>query len=60
MFSSAGAGFNNRRKKTLAHPDYHLIQSWWHPTKNLGKLPGNFTHKSNQVIWLIRLQSQMQ
>jgi len=50
--SAAGAGFNNRGKKTLAHPDYYLIQSWWHPTKNLGKLLGDFTHKCRQTIWL--------
>jgi len=55
LHAAAGVGFqafNNRSKKTLAHPEYHLIQCWWHPTKNLGKLPGDFTHASNQYIWL--------
>jgi hypothetical protein len=38
--------------KTLAHPDYHLIQSWWHPTENQGKQPADFTHGSNKAVWL--------
>jgi hypothetical protein len=52
MLAAAGTGFNERGKKTLADPDYHLIQSWWHPTKNLGKQPGDFTHGSQKFIWL--------
>jgi len=24
----------------------------WHPTKNLGKLPADFAHKSSQRVWL--------
>jgi hypothetical protein len=47
-----GAGFNDKGKKTLAHPDYQLIQGLWHPTRNLGKAPGNFTQKSKQRVWL--------
>ena len=38
--------------KTLAHPDYALIQAWWHPTKNEGKKPNYYTAGSNQSIWL--------
>jgi len=45
-------GFNDKGKKTLAHPDYHMIQSMWHPTLYLGKLPADFTHKSRQQVWL--------
>jgi hypothetical protein len=52
IFSAAGAGFNDHGKKTLAHPEYHIIQSWWHPTKNLGKLPGDFPHRCGQTVWL--------
>jgi len=48
----AGVGFSGKGKQTLAHPDYRSIQSMWHPTKNLGKLPAEFTHKSNQKVWL--------
>jgi hypothetical protein len=47
--AAVGVGYS---KKTLAHPDYHLIQSWWHPTNNLGKLPCDFTHKSTRYVWL--------
>jgi len=49
---SAGVGFNEEGKKTLAHPDYHVIQSMWHPTLNLGKLPAEFTHSSGQRVCL--------
>jgi hypothetical protein len=45
-------GFNAKGKKTLAHRDYHLIRSMWHPTKNEGKLPADFLHKSNRKVWL--------
>jgi hypothetical protein len=47
-----GAGFNDEGKKTLAHPAYQLIQGLWHPTRNLGKMPGDFTYKSHQRVWL--------
>jgi len=40
-------------KKTLAHPDYQVVQGMWHPTLNLGKVPADFTHKSNQRVWLV-------
>jgi len=50
--SDAGVGFNDKGKKLLAHPDYQLIQSMWHPTLNLGKLPADFTHGSRQRVWL--------
>jgi len=50
--SVAGVGFNDKGKKTLAHPEYHMIQSMWHPTLNLGKLPADFNHKSHQRVWL--------
>jgi hypothetical protein len=52
ILAAAGAGFNNQGRKTLAHPEYHLIQSWWHPTNNLGKLPGDFTHGTRSFIWM--------
>jgi hypothetical protein len=52
ILAAAGAGFIDPGKTTLAHFEYHLIQSWWHPTKNLGKLPGDYTHKSGQFVWL--------
>jgi hypothetical protein len=29
-----------------------VIQRFWHPTLNQGKLPANFTHRSNQRVWL--------
>jgi len=45
-------GFNAKGKKTLAYPDYHLIQSCWHPTLNKGKQPADFTHRSNERVWL--------
>jgi hypothetical protein len=47
-----GEGFNDKGKKTLAHPDYQLIQHMWHPTLNQGKVPADFTYKSNQKVWL--------
>jgi len=47
-----GVGWNDKGKKTLAHPDYHLIHSMWHPTLNLGKVPADFTHRSGQWVWL--------
>jgi hypothetical protein len=47
-----GAGFNDKGKETLAHPEYQLIQGLWHPTRNLGKAPGDFTYKSNRKVWL--------
>jgi hypothetical protein len=47
-----GAGFNDKGKKTLAHPEYQLIQGLWHPTRNLGKAPGDFTYKSSKRVWL--------
>jgi len=50
--SFAGVGFNEKGKKTLAHPDYQLIQSMWHPTKNLGKVPADITHGCAQKVWL--------
>ncbi len=37
-------------QSTLA--DYPSIVQWWHPTKNGGKLPSDYTHASNQRIWL--------
>lgn len=39
-------------KKTLAHPEYHIIQDWWHPTRNQGKQPANFPHRSHSRVWL--------
>jgi hypothetical protein len=39
-------------KKTLAHPEYQLVQDSWHPTLNLAKVPADFTHKSNRKVWL--------
>jgi len=48
----AGVGFNEQGRKTLAHPDYPVIQGMWHPTLNLGKLPADFTFKSNRKVWL--------
>jgi hypothetical protein len=50
--ANTAVGFNAQGKKTLAHSDYHLIQSMWHPTKNEGKVPADFTHGSGQKIWL--------
>jgi len=47
-----GTGLNAKGKKTLAHPDYHLIQAWWHPTLNKGKQPADFPHKTRQRVWL--------
>jgi hypothetical protein len=47
-----GEGVNDRGKKTLAHPEYQLIQGMWHPTLNLGKVPADFPHKSRQKVWL--------
>jgi hypothetical protein len=47
-----GEGFNDKGKKTLAHPEYQVIQGMWHPTRNLGKAPGGFTYKSHQRVWL--------
>jgi hypothetical protein len=47
-----GAGFNDKGKKTLAHPAYQLIQGMWHPTRNQGKMPADFTHRSAQKVWL--------
>jgi hypothetical protein len=44
--------FNAKGNKTLAHPDYHLIRSMWHPTKNEGKLPADFPHRSNRKFWM--------
>jgi len=49
---NAGPGFNAKGKKTLAHPEYHLIQAWWHPDLNRGKQPADFTHGSEQRVWL--------
>jgi len=48
----AGIGFNEEVKKTLAHLDYHVKQGMWHPTKNQGKLPADFTHGSHQRVLL--------
>jgi hypothetical protein len=45
-------GFNAKGKKTLAHPDYHLLRSMWHPTKNEGKVPADFPHRSGRKVWL--------
>jgi hypothetical protein len=46
------AGFSSMGQKTLAHQDYRLIRSMWHPTRNQGKAPVDFAHKSNQKVWL--------
>ena len=37
---------------TLAHPTYKRIQEWWHPTKNHGDRPEDYTHRSGKTIWL--------
>jgi DNA-directed RNA polymerase subunit RPC12/RpoP len=47
-----GEGFNDKGKKTLAHPDYQLIQGMWHPIFNQGKVPADFPHRSGQKVWL--------
>jgi len=45
-------GFNAKGKKTLAHPEYRLIQAWWHPDLNQGNQPADFTFGSNKIVWL--------
>jgi hypothetical protein len=45
-------GLNDKGQKTLAHPDYQLINSMWHPTLNKGKVPADFTHGSHKKVWL--------
>jgi len=45
-------GFNALGKKTLAHLEYLKIQRLWHPTRNLSKLPADFTFGSGQKMWL--------
>jgi hypothetical protein len=43
---------NDKGQKTLAHPDYQLINSMWHPTLNVGKVPVDFAHRSRKKVWL--------
>jgi len=50
--SGPEVGFNAQGRKTLAHPDYGRIQELWHPTKNWGEVPANFTHGSYKKVWL--------
>jgi hypothetical protein len=49
-----GVGVNDKLngKKTLAHLNYQAIHRMWHPTKNQGKLPADFTHASIKRVWL--------
>jgi len=47
-----GGGFNTKDRRIPAHPDYRQIQQLWHPTKNRGKMPANFTHGSGKKVWL--------
>ena len=50
--AGAGTGYGNPGRKTLAHPDYTCITRWWHPSKNGGSRPANFTHGSHKRVWL--------
>lgn len=45
-------GFDAKGKKTLAHPNYKIIQDMWHPDLSQGKQPADFLHKSSRNIWL--------
>lgn len=45
--------FDNEGRKLVAHPDEQLLQKMWHPTLNQGKVPADFTYKSNSRVWLL-------
>lgn len=48
----AGVGFDDKGRKTLAHPDYTHNQSMWDHHANKGKLPSDFPHKSEKKVAL--------